>query len=51
MDKNFEKLIESAKLSGRIDLLMEMREWLDDKMADAEQQNDLMREEVKEGGK
>lgn len=38
-----DNLITSARLSGRIDLLMEMKEWLDGKIVAAEKANDQMR--------
>lgn len=44
---NLNGLIESAKLTGRIDLLMELKEWLDKQISDAEQKNERLREEAK----
>lgn len=38
-----DKLIDSAKLTGRIDLLMELREWLNAKIAAAESDNERLR--------
>lgn len=40
---NLEGLIESAKLSGRIDVLIELRRWLDAQLIEAEQRNEEMR--------
>jgi len=41
-----ELLAESAKLTGRIDLLMEMRDWLDEKIKAAEAENKRLREKA-----
>lgn len=47
MEKSLEKLVESAKLTGRLDLLIELREWLDEKMRVAEKESDGLREELR----
>lgn len=46
MEKNLEKLIESAKLTGRVDLLMEIRNWLNELIAGAEKENERLREQL-----
>jgi hypothetical protein len=43
IEQKYQTLITSAKLSGRIDLLMEMRDWLDEKIKEAEAENERLR--------
>jgi hypothetical protein len=46
LSQSLDELTTSARLSGRIDLLMELREWLDDKMEAADKANDQLRENL-----
>lgn len=39
---NLDTLIAATRLGGRIDLLMELREWLDEKIADAKRENERL---------
>lgn len=45
-ETKLEELTVSARLSGRIDVLMEMRDWLDEKITAAEKANDQLRENL-----
>lgn len=44
IELNLDELTTAAQLTGRIDLLMEMREWLDEKIAAAERANEQLRQ-------
>lgn len=46
MTTQLDELITSARLTGRIDLLMEMREWLNEKIDEAEKANEQLRENL-----
>ena len=47
-DKSLDELMAAARLGGRIDTLIELKNWLDAKIKDADKENESRRKEIYE---
>jgi hypothetical protein len=47
-DTSMDELIAAARLGGRIDTLIELKNWLNQKIKDADQENETRRKEIYE---
>lgn len=47
-DTSMEELVAAARLGGRLDVLIELKNWLSQKIAAADEENEMRRKEIYE---
>lgn len=47
-DTSMEELVAAARLGGRLDMLIELKNWLSQKIAAADEENEMRRKEIYE---